>query len=149
MGNLTIATIFIVLLNVLMWFSSTAMLEINPDGPVIYNLDGTIIENSIINGTSNLNSSQYVLQGDIENDLPEAQGTVEAGTSTNIFTDIFNSVLSWFKTAPGIKYIYGVVAAPYNILKVMGLPNAFIVGIGTLWYLVSLLVFIAFLWGRD
>lgn len=148
MGNLTIATIFIVLLNVLMWFSAIAMTDINPGGSVCYNVEGTVIAETIY-GTNLSNNDQLVLENDILNQLPEAQGTVSAGTSTNIFTDIFNSVLSWFKTAPGIKYVYGVVSAPYNILKCTGLPNAFIIGVGTLWYLVSLLVLIAFLWGRD
>lgn len=147
MGNLTIATIFIVMLNVLMWFSGIAMLEINPTGSICYNLEGSIIEQNINSYNGNINQS--TLNNDIVSQLPSAQGTVSAGTSTNVFTDIFNSVLSWFKTAPGIKYIYGVVAAPYNILKCTGLPNAFIIGVGTLWYLISFLIFIAFLWGRD
>ena len=64
-------------------------------------------------------------------------------------SELFNNILGWFKSAPGIKYIYGVVAAPYNILKCTGLPSRFVAGIGTLWYLVSFLVLIAFLWGRD
>lgn len=145
MGNLTIATIFIVLLNVLMWFSAIAMLDINPAGTMCYNLEGTVISETVAG--ADINAS--VLNNSALNQLPDAQGTVSAGTETNIFTDIFNSVLSWFKTAPGIKYVYGVVGAPYNILKCTGLPNAFIIGIGTLWYLVTLLVLVGFLWGRD
>lgn len=143
MGNLTTATIFIVMVNILLWFSQLAILEMNPSGTMCYNVAGSVIDNSIktySNGT--------VLDNDVLNDLPEAQGAI-AGDSTNIFTDIFNSVLGWFKTAPGLKYVYSVVAAPYNILKCMNLPDAFIAGIGTLWYLVSLLVLVAFLWGRD
>lgn len=142
MGNLTIATIFIVLINVLMWFGTIAMLNINPDGSICYHVDGSVISRVT---TTDIN----VLNNDVLNDLPEAEGgAVETGT-TNIFTDVFNSILNWFKNAPGIRYVYGVVAAPYNILKCTNLPTEFIIGIGTLWYLVSLLVLIAFLWGRD
>jgi hypothetical protein len=81
-------------------------------------------------------------------DLPGSAGTVTTG-DTSVFTDIFNNILGWMKSAPGIKYVYGVVSAPYNILKCMNLPNGFVVAVGTLWSLVSLLVLVAFLWGRD
>ena len=144
MGNLTIATIFIVMVNVLMWFTTLSMLSINPGGTMCFNLEGSIIENSVV-GTGDYTS----LNNDIVDQLPSAEGTVSAGDSTNIFTDIFNNILGWFKSAPGLKYVYGVVAAPYNIMKCMNLPNSFVVGIGTLWYLVSFLVLIAFLWGRE
>ena len=144
MGNLTIATTLIVTLNVLMWFSSIAMLDINPSGSVCYNTQGSIIQQSL---TSASNGS--TLNNDILEQLPGADTTTVSAGSTNIFTDVFNNIISWFKSAPGIKYIYGVVSAPYNILNCMGLPSEFVLGIGTFWYLVSFLVLIAFIWGRD
>lgn len=143
MGDMTLITTIMVLLNVLMWFASLSMTSMNPSGTVCYHLEGSIIEQSVAgsgNGT--------VLQNNIINDLPGSQGAVSTSGSNNIFTDIFNNILDWFKTAPGVKYIYGVIAAPYNILKCMDLPTEFTVGIGTLWYLVSLLILVAFLWGR-
>ena len=145
MGNLEIATIFIVVLNVLMWFCSTAMIDINPTGNVCFTLGGSVIENSI---TTSGNYS--TLDNDVISDLPSASGSsISAGYSGgSIFTDIFNNILNWFKSAPGLKYVYGVVSAPYNILKCLNLPSVFVVGIGTLWYLVSLLTLAAFLWGR-
>lgn len=144
MGNMVIATIFVVTLNVLMWISQVAMLDMNPDGPTMYNLEGSIIGETVAgqgNGT--------VVQDDVLSDLPSSAGTVATGETGGYFTDIFNNILSWFKSAPGIKYVYGVVSAPYNILKALGLPSEFVVGIGTLWYLVSFLVLVAFLWGRE
>ena len=144
MGNLTIATIFIVLVNVLMFFSSISMLDINPGGSVCYSADGSIIGESIEGA-----GDGAVLDNDALDQLPSGDGTVESGDSGVIITDVFKNILNWFKSAPGIKYVYGVVAAPYNILKCTNLPNQFIVGLGTLWYLVSFLVLIAFIWGRD
>lgn len=145
MGNLQIATIFIVLVNILMWFCSIAMLEINPSGTICYNLDGTIIDNTMITS-----GNMSVLDNNVLDDLPTAAGsTITPGETSVSFTDIFNNILSWFKSAPGVKYIYGVVAAPYNILKCMNLPNNFTMGIGTFWYLISLLTLTAFLWGRE
>lgn len=143
MGNLTIATIFIVTLNILMWFTSLSMINMNPTGTICYNLDGSVIDNSVT-----VSGNYSIVNNDAVGDLPEGQGSITAGT-TNIFTDIFNSVISWFKTAPGLKYIYGVISAPYNILKCMNVPSHFVAGVGTLWYLVSFLVLIAFMWGRD
>lgn len=135
MGNLTTATTFIVLLNVLMWFSTIGMLTVNPTGTFCYNTEGSIIASATTNLT--------VVDTDILEQLPEQSA------SSGVFTDIFNNINTWFKTAPGIKYIYGVVAAPYNILTCANLPVEFVVGIGTLWYMVTFLVFISFLWGRD
>lgn len=140
--NLTVATIFIVLLNVLMWFSSIAMLDMNATGSVCYNLKGSVIESNVV-GVGNAT----VINNNVIDQLPGNQNAVTSG-STNIFTDIFNNIVNWFKTTPGIKYIYGVIAAPYNILKCLGLPVEFIVGIGALWYMVTFLILVAFLWGR-
>lgn len=144
MGNLTIATTFMVLLNVLMWLCTISMMTINPSGFICYNVEGSIIAESI-SGSGNTT----VLDNDVLNQLPTAESTVSVTDTTNIFTDVFNNILGWFKSAPGIKYVYGVIAAPYNILKCMNLPTEFVVAVGTLWYLVSLLVLVAFLWGRE
>jgi len=144
MGNLTIATILIVLINVLMWFSGIAMLDINPSGSICYSAEGSIIGESIVGA-----GDGAILDNDILGQLPTSEGSVETGDSSFIITDVFKDMLNWFKSAPGVKYLYGVVAAPYNILKCTGLPNQFIVGVGTLWYLVTFLVLVAFLWGRD
>jgi len=143
MGNLTIATIFVVTLNVLMFLVTTAMINLNPDGSVCYHAEGSVIGETMAE-QGNLSVSETDALGD----LPGSAGTVTIGDAIG-FTDIFNNILGWMKTAPGIKYVYGVVSAPYNILKCMNLPAEFVVAVGTLWYLVSLLVFVAFLWGRD
>lgn len=145
MGNLHIATIFIVTANILMWFCQLSMLNLNPAGSFCYNVEGSIIDNSVI-GSGN----QTVLQNEILGDLPTSEGTTVTPTDTSVsFTDVFKNILEWFKSVPGVRYLYNVIAAPYNILKCTALPNEFIVGVGTLWYLISLLVLLAFIWGRD
>lgn len=143
MTNMTIATVFVVALNVLMFLCQTAMIQLNPDGAVCYNVEGSLIGETM-QGQGNMSVSEtQALE-----DLPGSQGTVTIGDAIG-FTDIFNNILGWFKSAPGVRYVYGVVSAPYNILKCMGLPSEFVVAIGTLWYMVSLLVLVAFLWGRE
>lgn len=143
MGNMETITLFVVALNVLMFLSGVAMADMNPDGSICYSTDGSIIGESI---SSSGNYS--VVDNDVLNQLPDNQEVVTSG-ETNFFTDIFNNIVGWFKSAPGVKYVYGVVAAPYNILTCMNLPNAFVVAMGTLWYLVSFLVLLGFLWGRS
>jgi len=143
MGNLTIATIFVVFVNVMMFLVQTAVININPAGTMCYSTTGSVIDETMASqGNLGVSSTSALT------DLPGSQGTVTIGDAVG-FTDVFNNILSWMKSAPGIKYVYGVVSAPYNILKCMNLPSEFVVAIGTLWYLTSLLILVAFLWGRD
>ena len=143
MGNLTIATIFVVFVNVMMFLVQTAVININPNGTMCYSTTGSVIDETMASqGNLGVSSTSALT------DLPGSQGTVTIGDAVG-FTDVFNNILSWMKSAPGIKYVYGVVSAPYNILKCMNLPSEFVVAIGTLWYLTSLLILVAFLWGRD
>jgi hypothetical protein len=146
MGNMTVATIFIVAANVLMFLVGMSMAAVNPDGNVCQTNEGSLIQESIYGANTNYS----VVNSNILADLPESEASpVSAGGTSITFTDIFNNILDWFKSAPGIKYIYNVVAAPYNILNCMGLPVEFVAGVGTLWYVVSLLILVGFLWGRD
>jgi hypothetical protein len=41
------------------------------------------------------------------------------------------------------------VSAPFNIMTCMGLPSELVGALGVFWYLTTLLVLVAFLWGRD
>lgn len=143
MGNLTTLTVFIVILNVLMWFASIGMTEANPGGVGCYNVEGTIIAN--VNNQQN----NFTVGENPIGSLPESQTGFVSEGNTNIFTDIFNNIVGWFKTAPGLKYIYAVVAAPYNVLACMGAPWQFVAGLGTFWYVTTFLVMISYLWGRD
>ena len=145
MGNLTIATIFIVLANVLLWFSTIAMVSVNPTGTFCYNVEGSIVGNHLVMG-ANMNTT--TLNNDVLSQLPNTEGAVSTG-STGFFTDIFNNVLSWFKSAPGLKYVYGIVSSPYNIIKLLNLPTALTWVISAWWYGITVFLIIAFLWWRD
>jgi hypothetical protein len=143
MGNLEIAAIFIVMVNVLMWFVAIAQASIGyPD--LCYHVEGTIIDQNVARGTD-----YAIANKSIEADLPGSEGSVDQSKGTNVFTDIFNNILGWIKSATGIKYVYAIIAAPFNILNCMGLPPEFIAGIGALWYIVTFLIVLGFLWGRS
>lgn len=143
MGNMEVLTVFVVCMNVFMWMTSLAITDINPQVSY-YNVKGSYIEQTLYNNNF-ANSS--VVNNNVLNDLPNSQGTVTTG-STGFFTDIFNNIISWIKGAPGVKYLYGIVSAPFNILNIMGLPSEIVAALGVLWYMISLLVILSYLWGR-
>jgi hypothetical protein len=143
MGNLTIATIFIVMANVLMFMVGVAMADVNPNGTMCQSKEGSIIQESIYSSTN-----YSVVKNNVLGDLPKQQNSPVSSEGTTItFTDVFNSVVGWFTEKTGLKYAYDVVAAPYNILNCMGLPTDFIAAVGTLWYVVSLLILVSYFWG--
>ena len=143
MGNYTMAAVFIILLNVLLFFSAQAMSSINPDGVVCYHTEGSVLEGKI-----QQSGNQTTANTDVLNDLPGPQEAVTTGSS-NLFTDIFNSILSSIKSIPGLSFVLSVVKAPSNIFGCMEfLPSAFITGINVFWYLISFLALLELLWGR-
>jgi hypothetical protein len=151
MGNMMIASICIILINVLMFFSQAAMTSMNPGGLMCYSLDGSIIGNQLVkqNATA-ISYDNGVVNNSVINDLPSAStSTVNPSSSGGFVTDLFNNILSWLKSVPGLNYIINIVAAPYNILKCMNLPWEVTAGLGTLWYMLSLLALISFMWWRD
>ena len=150
MGNMTVTTVIVVFINVMMFFTSTAMLSINPGASSCYNVEGSIIGNRIQRDTITGSYNNSVVDSDVLNDLPQSTSYTNSQSGSGSFvTDLFNNILSWFKSIPGLNYVFSVVTAPYNILKCMGLPVEFVVGIGTLWYLITFFVLISFLWWRD
>lgn len=145
MGNLTMALVFVLTLNVLMFLSQEAIIDMNPDGTYFYHREGTLLNEF----DKNQGVGDPILDTeDTSSDLPEAEGSISP-TTGNLFTDTFSSIKSWFARKLGISYIMGILAAPYNILKAMHLPNSFVYAMGTLWYGVTLFLIVAFFWGRE
>jgi len=144
MGNFTMALVFVMLINVFMWLSQVAIVDINPTGPLYYNCEGSVMEQF---GSNCANSSISMVNTDVVSQLPQAQD-IEVSTG-NPFTDIFNNILGWIKGVPGVNYAVAVVSAPVSILKSMGMPNELAFGLGVLWYSISAFLLVAFLWGRE
>lgn len=144
MSNLTIASIFVLTLNILMWLSQVAILDLNPTGTTFYNCNGSMLETF----GSGCSENAVLNTQDVTDKLPSSGETISTDTG-NFFTDVFNNVLSWVKETTGLGYLISILSAPYNLLKVLNLPNAFVYAVGTLWYGVSFMIFIAFIWGRE
>jgi len=142
MGNMTIAFTFIMLLNILMWFGQVSAMEINPPGTSFYNENDSLM-------CEFGDCSSYIMDEDsVADKLPTAEGSVSP-TTGNLFTDIFSSITGWISDKLGLNYIKSIISAPYKLLIAMKLPQAFAFGIGVLWYGISLIVTLAFIFGRD
>lgn len=140
MGNITIATMFIVFANILMFLSQAAMLDINPNGTFCYDASSSPISYHLERNNQDA--------GNVINNL-YTQPTVKDDADNQQNTDLFSRIISSLKSVPGLGFIIKIVAAPYNILDCMGLPSAFILAVGTAWYSITLLVVISFIWWRD
>ncbi len=145
MGNLSIALTFVLVLNALMFMYQAAIIDMNPEAPLFFNYEGSMLENF----DQNKDQDNPALDSDSSTDnLPNLEGEIDTSTG-NFFTDMFSSTKKWFAETTGLYYLMGIVTAPYNILKAMNLPNAFVFAMGTLWYGLTLFFVVAFFWGRD
>jgi len=144
MANLTIALVFVLVVNALLILCSTAVDDINP-GSLFYNMDGSCIDSFNAGGTDD----PYLDSEGIPDYYPESEGSVEPTSGEGFFTDLFGSIKNWAVSLPGISHVYCIVMSPYNMLKLMNLPEMFNFVIGALWYGLTIFLIVAFFWGRD
>ena len=150
MGNLTVAMVFVLVLNVLMWTCQASIMQLNTVNPTVFytdeNKQGSLIGEFDKNaGTGN----DPILDTDnLNNQLPSSEGSISP-TTGNIFVDIFTSVKNWFVDTTHLDFVYNILSAPYHILKAMHLPEELSFTFGTLWYALTLFLVVSFLWGRD
>lgn len=144
MGNVVVAFTFVMILNVLMFLSQIALVTVSPDTNTLINFDQSLLDDyDIKNGTDKqLNTDKVSI------DLPAGEGSISPVTQ-NYFTDIFSSIKNWIADTTGLKYLKAIALSPYNLLQAMNLPQNFSFAIGTLWYGISILLFILLLWGQD
>lgn len=145
MGNLTVAAMFVIVLNVFMFLGQVAVLELNEDAGMYFTNEGTLLDNF----DSNSGEGEPVLDtGGTIDSLPSGAESVSP-TTGNVFTDTFSSIKDWMLKSTGLAYLFSILAAPYNILKSMNLPNNFVYAMGTLWYAITFILVLAFIFGRD
>ena len=80
--------------------------------------------------------------------LPSGAATTISPDTGLAFTDIFVSTKTWFVDQTGLGFLLSVFSGPKVILVFMGLPEALAWAISALWYGLSLLVVVTFIWGR-
>ena len=142
MTNTTVAFIFVMTVNILLWFGQVAIINVGEAPTTFYNCTGTILD-------TYGDCESYSITESPDSFLPSSESSLTP-TDSNIFTDIFNNVLSWFKgVGTGATYLWSIVSAPYNLLKALLLPTEIAFGLGLFWYGISIFLIISFIWGRE
>lgn len=142
------ALIIVLSVNLMLFLGQGAIANLAPSvggsGQTFYDAHGSLLCKF---DSNNCASSSHVLDdSDPANRLPTS-AAIEAGDGS-LFTDMFNSIKSFFTNTLGLGYLTDLLAAPKNFLQVLGLPEAFSWGVAALWYGFTLLVIVAFFWGR-
>lgn len=142
------ALIIVLSVNLILFLGQAAIADLSPrvggTGQAFYNSEGSLICKFDANACTG--SSHVLDDSDPASRLPSSEA-IEAGDGS-LFTDMFNSIKSFFTDTLGLGYLTDLLAAPKNFLAIFGLPEAFSWGISALWYGFSLLVIVAFFWGR-
>ena len=85
--------------------------------------------------------SQGCLQGNLtlntNNTVGALPGLSErvSGDQSSIWTDIFDSIKTWFLTQTGLGWLFQLAAAPVTFLNAIQLPGVLVFAISALWYL--------------
>jgi hypothetical protein len=108
----------------------------NAQGSLLCKMDG-----------NNCSGTEYVLNDTDPTGLYPDNEPIDSGDG-NFFTDMFGSIKTFFSDTLGLGYIMDILSAPTTILKMIGLPSEISFALGALWYAFSLLIILAFFWGR-
>ena len=142
MGNATTGIIFVTIVNFLMILAQLSALAINPAGSTLCSTDG----GSLLQGANQtaIDVSKF------NNTLPGSQSTVSQSNS-GLGTDLFNSIISWFKGTTGVKYVTAILTAPIAVFHCV-ISNeyaAVLTLIAAAWYAITIFVIISYLFWRD
>lgn len=141
MSNLTYALIIVLVLNGLMFLGQESINEIRGDENIIF----TDCQNGVLLGDC---QNSYIDFSDPASILPNTNSEISKTEGTT-YTDTPSAISSFFLDTLGIKYIVGIISAPYNILSGIGLPKAVAFALGSIWYGITLFLLMAFIFGRD
>ena len=94
------------------------------------------------------NSTNPGVSANVSDQLPGGGSTSISVYTGNVFTDMFSSIRTWLVESTGLSYVLGIFTAPAVILSAMGFPPMLAFGLNALWYGLTLLIFISFIWGR-
>lgn len=143
MGNYLMAFLIVIGINLMLWLGQAAVLDINPSGTTFGDYQGNMF------GKTNEGNTHYQLnESDPYGMLPKGNSAIDPDTG-NIFTDAYNTIKGWLADKTGARYLMAIVSAPYNFLKALHLPEMFVYAFGTFWYLLTILISVLMLTGRD
>lgn len=148
--TIVVVLVMVLCISAVYSFGQLAIKDMNPDSTGFYNCNNGLLGSA---GTIDCNSpnGSYVLSNRSDSKmLPNSEASTD--NTGNIFTDTFVSAREWLLDSTGIGYIIDIVSAPYNIIKVItesgGLPSAFAVITGGIFYVVLIFLIVAWAMGR-
>ena len=142
--NLTMALLLVLSLNVIMFFVSSGLIEAgyayaNPFDP----------KDNFLNKFNAGNTTSYAVPSENATNLfPDTQAVGIDPEDNNVYTDVFTSIRSWFLYKTGIGWLLGILQAPAVILTAIGLSPATAWAITALWYAITLLFIVSYIFGR-
>lgn len=141
MGNLTVALVFVWTLNILMFMTQAAVVDLSANPQQFYNCSGSILKGYAIG--DDCTSITLPDSNSLSNDLPISAKTVEEDSGFG-FVDAISTAKNW--VTDKIEYWKGVLSGPAIIINnIPGLPQAFksIILLG--WWSLSLFLLVTWI----
>lgn len=145
--TITIAFWTVLCINMMLMLGQAAVSDVNAEATQFINCQGNIIGTFESNNCTGV-YGYSLADSDPASRLPTAGGGINA--DGNIYTDSPTGLRSWFaKIDAGVNYMGMMLSAPYHFLAALHAPAFFVFIVGSTWYLFSLLLLIAFIFGRG
>jgi len=129
--------LFVLLLNVLLFFVQLGMSHANPENsPIIFNYEDSVL--------SSYDGGNYTLNDFDGSELPTSQAQVD--TEGNFFTDTFSTIKNWLLDTTGLRYIISIVnSVPHFFSLIFPLEIAY--ALGVLWHGFTVFLLVMFIKG--
>ena len=139
MANMLNALLFVLCVNGLFFIANQTLIS---DSTSI----GFTCENSLFNKVSNCN---YTLSSDATSKLPSGQASVDPTTNAP-YTDTYITSRNWIIDSNfGLDYVFGLLSAPYDFMKMARFPSEISFVLATIWYGTILFIIISFILGKG
>lgn len=119
--------------------SAIAQDELNNTGSIFYTYDGSLMSDFDT-------GSNYTLNQDIASKLPDNEGSISPETGS-FFTDMFSTMKNWFLETTGFKYVFAIVNAVPNFLKIIIPIQEVSFALGFFWHVLTLFLVVSFIRG--
>lgn len=143
--KVTGALVFILAVNVMFFLGQTAVLKINPDGPVFFNENDNMI--------GEYNNGNYTLNENVAGELPSNEIAVSPDNEqSGYFTDVWASLSGWFTDTTvgrGVTYLLNIVNAFPHFLAVIGTPIEIVFALGFFWHALTVFLIVIFFKGGQ
>jgi hypothetical protein len=144
--TITVAFWMMLCINAMLFLGQIAIIETSADATRFINCQGNILGQLEQN---NCSTNNYILDDtNPTGRLPSGESSVAPDTGLT-YTDSFTGIKGFFLNTLGLGYLGMILSAPYNFLKALHLPSAFTFTIGSLWYAFSIILILAWLFGRN